>query len=274
QAAAAAAAASTTRTAATSSTTAEAQRGTVYGGGSEEPPPHGAANGRPMRALQRLRIGSHVITESDMGKLRVSASGTGMLLGRDRQEKPVIVRFFRPEPTRATSVGGIWLARLVAFRALALGARIVLFTSRPAAWERFGRWATGRDDRVAVMPQERPVAVEASAAVPALLIYDVGLLGASARPVLGPWQTQLTVLNQLTAYGFPAVQESNLVAMQRLSGDEAFAAASVLRLTGETPQLLQVLRDDMIALIGGGADRYVWTQPSDIERSQFGAPTR
>jgi hypothetical protein len=255
--------------------TQPADQGTLYGGANHTGWP-GAPGGadRRVRPLTPLHIGAHLASEAALDRIRTPVPGTGVLLGHDRDHLPVSVRLFRPEPTRATLVGGMWAARVAVFRALALGARVVVFTTAPEAWQRFGGWATGRADRVAVMPAERPVTVAASPRLPALLVYDVGLLGAANRPALGPWQTQLTVLRQLTAYGFPAVQESNLVAVQRLAAEEAVAAGSVLRLGRDTTALLQVLRDDMLALLGGGADRYVWLAPTTVEQHQFGPPHR
>jgi len=253
---------------------AAADRGTVYGGGNG---PRGEINPRALRGvrpLAALHVGTHIASERALDEIRFSSPGTGMLLGHDRDRKPVQVRLFRAEPTRLAAVGGLWLARVLVFRALGLGSRVVIFTGRPEQWNGFGEWATGRSDRVAVLPAERPVAVTATARTPVLLVYDVGLLGAANRPALAPWQTQLTVLSQLTAYGFPAIQESHLVAMQRLSDDEARSVSSVMRLTPSTTQLLTALRDDMIALVGGGADRYVWVNATAIERNQFGAPHR
>ncbi|WP_203660650.1 hypothetical protein [Actinocatenispora rupis] len=249
-------------------------QGTIYGGGNG---PRTDSNGRTprrVRSLAALRVGSHMASSAALDEIRVSAAGSGLLLGHDRDSKPVQVRLFRPEATRVTLLGGLWASRLLAFRALGLGARVVVFTSRPDQWDGFGQWATGRSDRVAVLPAERPVALSATPRTPALLIYDVGLLGAANRPVLGPWQTQLTVLHQLTAYGFPAVQEANLVMMQRLHTTEALSVGSVLRLTDEATRLLTALRDDMLALVGASADRYVWTNPTAIEQQRFGAPHR
>lgn len=247
--------------------------GTVYNAGFSQVEDDFPAR-RRLRAFPRLRIGTHVANDAALGQITMADTGMGLLVGYDRDQVPATVRLFRPEPTRVTLIGGLWASQIIAFRALALGARVVVITNRPHSWEGFGQWATGRSDRVAVLPAERPVTVAASPLLPALLLYDGGLLGATERPVLGPWQTQLTVLQQLTAFGFPAVQESNLVAVQRLSEDEAIAASSVLRLPGQTTRLLQVLRDDMMALLGGGADRYVWTRPTSVEQRQFGAPQR
>jgi hypothetical protein len=227
-----------------------------------------------QRPFPKLHIGSHRINEPALAELSPSGEGTGLLLGYDRSAKPVMVRVFRPEATRITLVGGLWAAQVTAFRALALGARVVILTNRPESWQHFGERATGRTDRVAVMPATRPVTVTATSLVPALLLYDEGLLSASVRPNLTPWQTQLTVLSQLTAYGFPAIQESNLVAMQRLSQEEAYAAASVLRLPSETAALLPRMRDDMLALLGSDADRYLWLCPTSIEQRQFGTAHR
>lgn len=243
--------------------------GALYGPGAR--PSDGIRRWLPF---PRLRVGSHVANEAALGRLSPAAVGTGVLLGYDRDQKPVTVRMFRPEPTRITLLGGLWAAQLTVFRALAVRARVVVFTNRPGSWQGLGRWATGRDDRVAVLTGERPVAVPSSPLAPTLLLYDDGLVSGAVRPNLTPWQTQLTVLSRLTAYGFPAVQESNLVAMQRLSDDEAYAAASVLSLTQHTTALLPTLHDDMLALLGGGADRYLWLRPTTIEQHRFGAPRR
>ena len=106
-----------------------------------------------------------------------------------------------------------------------------------------------------------------------LLLYDAGLLGPSVQPTLGPWQTQLTVLRQLTSYGLPAVQESNVLVTQRLAPAEAEVAASALRLNDRASYLLQVLNEDMLALVTSGSERYVWITPTKVEE-QLGAPRR
>ncbi len=248
--------------------------GTSSGGLQPTRPVSAARRARRFRPLNRLRVGTHGVSRAAFQHIDVPGMTSGVMLGHDGNKAPVLIRMFRDEPTRVSLVGGLWAARVAVFRALAMGARVVVFTAQPAEWQGFGRWATGRDDRVAVMSGERPVTVGATATAPALLLYDVGLSGASRPPALGPWQTQLTVLRTLTAYGFPPVQASNMVLLQRLASSEAHAAASVLKLTAESVSLLQVLRDDMLAALGGQADRYLWLNPTQIESQQFGAPHR
>jgi len=237
-----------------------------------DPPEHRPGH---VQSLPRLRIGHHRADDAALDQIQVPSPGTGLVLGYGQSRQPVMVRLFRPEPTRMTLIGGLWISQVIAFRALALGARLAVFTGRPGVWRGFGLWATSRDDRVVVLPADRPVVITGTSPLtPALLLFDGDVLGASVRPPLGPWQTQLTVLPQLTAYGFPAVQESNAVITQRLDSEESKAAASVLHLTSETAGLLQMMTEDMVATFGGGVNSYVWVSPTGVERFQFGVARR
>jgi hypothetical protein len=58
----------------------------------------------------------------------------------------------------------------------------------------------------------------------------------------------------------------DLVVLKRLSAAEAMLSAGPLRLSAQSVQLLQRLEDEMVALLGGGADRYVWLRLTEIER--------
>ncbi|MDQ7906563.1 hypothetical protein RB614_18775 [Phytohabitans sp. ZYX-F-186] len=249
----------------------EGPPGTVY---DSRRPPNGGGRQPLLGKLARLRIGSHTVSRPALAKLRLSAPGTGLILGADRQQRPVSVRFFRPEPTRIALVGGAWAGMLVAFRALALGARVAVITADPRTWHGFGERATGRGDRVAVFPTEQPLALAASAQQPVLLLYDLGLVGPNAPQQLGPWQTQMTVLRQLDQSGVPSVQDCDLVMLQRLGSAEAALIGGALRLPASSTQFLQVMADDMIALVGDGSDRYIWFSQTDVERQYAGAPRR
>lgn len=240
----------------------------------DQPPDARASRSGRVRLLPGLRIGRHVASDADLEAIRPSSAGSGLVLGWGQDKQPVMVRLFRDEPTRVTLVGGIWISRIVAFRALALGARLAVFTSRPELWRGFGSWATGTDDRVVVLAADRPLSVTATSLRPVLFLYDGELLAPTQRPDLGPWQTQLTVLRRLTSYGFPAVQESNLVALQRLDREEALAAASVLRLSDRTSSWLQLMVDEMLAILVGGSDEYLWVEPTEVERKRFGPVAR
>jgi hypothetical protein len=167
------------------------------------------------------------------------------------------------------------MSRIVVFRALALGAWVAVFTSRPEMWHGLGGWATGRDERVTVMPIEQQLTVTATARQPVLFLYDDEVLAPAQRPDLGPWQAQLTVLRQLTSYGSAAVQEANLVALARLSADEVTAAGSCgLRLRPTARTAVGELGDDMLAVVAGDSPVYVSVAPTRVELAQFGPPAR
>jgi hypothetical protein len=254
-----------------------------YRGSLAYPAPNGLATTAPPGPdedtvrhgrLPRLHVSSHLVSLAALAHLGMASPGTGLILGADVDGRAVPVRFFRPEPTTVTLVGGLWAAQLVLFRALALGVRTVVMTGDPASWQGLGERATGQSGRVAVMHGERPMTLAATPQQPILMVYDLGLAGPSLAPVLGPWQTQLTVLRRLDEPGVPSVESCQMVMMQRLSVAEAALAASALRLTGQSAQLLQRMEDDMVALLGGGADRYVWLTQTGTERQFMGPPRR
>lgn len=246
--------------------------GTIYGGTGA----NGAAgDGRPRsrRNLPSLRVGAHTASDGALALLGMPMPGAGMVLGYDLDLATASIRLFRPEPTRVALVGGEWAFHVLALRALALGARVAVFTATPERWEGFGEWATGRTGRVATFPPDQVVIVPASAHEPALLLYDVGLTGAPSTTPLGPWQTRLTVLRQLTTYGVPTLQESSVVMAQRLSKAEADLIASTMRLSSEAGAFMQTLTDDGLAVLIGGEERFVRFTLADVEK-QLGSPQR
>src|ERR1700709_2203612 len=110
------------------------------------------------------------------------------MLGNNRTGDRVVARFFRPEQTRALLVGGVRCAQLVALRAMALGARVVVQTARPRAWEPFVRGAAVPGESIAVVPPGRAIEIPPGSALPPLfVVVDIGPVGADTRPGAG-WQ--------------------------------------------------------------------------------------
>lgn len=249
------------------------QAGKIYSAGTlprdgKEPP---APKARPFSPLH---IGAHVVNDTAVAEIRPTAARSGLVLGIDQQRQPVTVRLFRPEPTRVVLVGGLWATHLLILRALSVGARVAVFTSRPEVWQGFSQWATGDSRQVAVLPPTQYLTVPAGRRAPALLVYDEGPTGATQPLTPTGWQTRLTVLPELTSYGFATVQEADLVAVQRLTRSETDAAGSVIGLPAETTGLLPTLRDDMLALLGGDGAQYVWLCPTTVEQQRLGAARR
>jgi len=264
-------AASAAPAAAASGASPPASPGTVYAGTGDA----GVGTGRRRRGLPRLAVGHHILSGSALSELVIRTPGTGLVLGRGQDKTLATVRMFRPEPTRVAMVGSTWLTSIVLMRALALGARIGIVSARLEAWSGFGKWATGRDDRVALLPADRPEVPPASAMQPGLLLWEPGPLGQSVPLALGPWQTQITLLSKLTAYGTQSAQEAAFAIVQRLSEAESQIAGSAWLMDPHRQYLTQVLNDDMVAIIDGPSDRYVWITPTATEQRYLsGLPIR
>jgi hypothetical protein len=105
------------------------------------------------------------------------------------------------------------------------------------------------------------------------VIYDLGLAGATMPPTLGPWRTQLTILRRLDPIGVPALRGSELSILQRLAAAELVVAETVLGLPGSSLRFLQIMADDMLALVDD-EDRYVRVTQTDVEHRLAGPPRR
>ena len=228
----------------------------------------------PPPVAHRLDVPAFALGVAPLDQLDLPSGPAGVVVGLDGSGAPVLLRLFRPRPTRVTVLGGMYLVRLLVLRAFAFGARVVVQTGRSPAWHGWPTWVTGRGDRLLFAPAAEAVTAAGTPQSPVLVVQDTGHMPSAAPPVPGPWQTHLTVLPQLTAYGFGALVDTDVLMMQRLRPDEALAAGGALRLGPGVTEALGAVPDDMVALRGSGADGYVWLDPSPVEREALGPPHR
>jgi type VII secretion protein EccE len=208
-----------------------------------------------------------------LDSLELVVGDAGLMLGTNRHGEPVVARLFRPEQTRALVVGGLPCAQLVALRAMALGARVVVQSARPQAWEPFVRGAAIPGESIAVVPVGRPVEVPpASALAPLLVVVDVGPVGVDPRPGAG-WQATLVVRDEFTQADADVSARADLIVFQALRPDEAALAGAALGL-GDAAQWLTRLRPDMVAVVNRRALRWAALAQTPIERHLIGAPAR
>jgi hypothetical protein len=174
----------------------------------------------------------------------------------------------------AALIGGSYLAQLLALRAAATGARIVVETARPQLWAPLAQSAGGGQQVVVVVPVRRVGANGPAAAAPVLLIRDCG-----ARPPRGsqprlPWQTTLTLLPYLDPdYGSQLINV-DLVALQRISPQESRVAARVARLGGDDVRALPGLPDELTLWCARRGRQYVHSAPTQLELGLLGSPRR
>jgi type VII secretion protein EccE len=96
----------------------------------------------PKRSVGRWARGH---SETAVKNLALPASGCGQVVGADPEGRAVALPLFGPQIRQVEICGGLHLAQQVLLRSLALGARVRVHTSRPAAWldmvDRVGNWS-------------------------------------------------------------------------------------------------------------------------------------
>jgi hypothetical protein len=205
--------------------------------------------------------------------LELPIGAAGLMLGTNRHGRPVVARLFRPEQTRVLLVGGVRCAQLIAFRAMALGARVVVQTARPQAWDPFVRGAAVPGDAIALVPPGRPIQIPpGSALYPLLMVVDVGPVGADNRPRAG-WQATLVVRDDFSPADVDVASRADLLLLQPLRPEEASLVGGTLGL-GEATQWLTRIRADMLALVNRRAVRWAALSETPIEQQLIGAPAR
>jgi hypothetical protein len=179
----------------------------------------------------------------------------GMVLGCSNDSEPLSVSVLRPQPTRLVVVGGLYLARHIALRAMAAGAWLVIATGRPAAWQALSRAAgDGTGERPVPLVQVRALAPaelpRASEDAPLLVVHDGGAVPQELFPPRSPWQTTLYVLPHLHPQAADTAINADLVLLARLSAEQTLLAAGIWQLLESMAAQLAMLPDDGVVALG------------------------
>lgn len=187
----------------------------------------------------------------------ISPSGDrgGIVLGSGLQGEPLTISALRAVPTRIVLVGGMYLARQVALRAMAVGAWVVVATGRPAAWQVLpnaaGRQANGQPSPLVQIRRLSPVELpRPSEDAPLLVVHDGGPTPQDLFPPRSPWQTTVYVLPYLHPQAGALANAADLVLMQRLPAGQAELAARIWRLPAQMMRQLTTLKDDQVVALG------------------------
>ncbi|PXY32209.1 hypothetical protein [Prauserella muralis] len=187
----------------------------------------------------------------------ISPSGDrgGIVLGSGLQGEPLTVSALRAAPTRIVLVGGLYLARQVALRAMAVGAWVVVATGRPTAWHVLSKAAgtlpNGQPSPLVQIRRLSPVELpRPSEDAPLLVVHDGGPTPQDLFPPRSPWQTTVYVLPYLHPQAGALANAADLVLMQRLPAGQAELAARIWRLPPQMMRQLTTLKDDQAVALG------------------------
>jgi len=229
--------------------------------------PFGTAGVRPGVPVKAL-----VLPRAMVDGLELPLGSSGLMLGANRRGGAVIAQLFRAKTTQVVLIGGIRAAQLVVLRAMALGARIVVQTARPRAWEPFVRGSSAPGE-IAVIPPGRPVDGPPGTPLrPLLLVVDTGPVTAGPQPGPG-WQASLVVRDELTAADVDLVSRADLTILQPLRPAEAALAGTALGL-GESSEWLTRIRADMVGVVNRRSLRWALLSVTPIESQLVGPPAR
>lgn len=194
----------------------------------------------------------------------VSPSGDrgGVVIGSGPKGEPFGASMLRPQPTRMLTVGGLYLARQIALRAMATGAWVIIATGRPGAWKDVERAAgetpDGRPVPLAQIRRLSPFDLPRSTEdAPLLVIHDGGAVPQELFPPRAAWQTTLYVLPYLhpqVGTG-TAANTADLILLQRLPLNQAQLAGRIWYLQPQQIQQLTRIQDNEVIALGN----MVWT---------------
>lgn len=209
-------------------------------------------------------LGTHLADRATAAAVTLRTGGSGVVLGRDGTGALATVSLFRPEPTTGVLVGGLPLAQLLAFRCLAVGAVVVVETSRPAAWQDFVHLSAGQTGSISTVARALDD-VAGTVDRPRLLLVDAET-PASAEPHRPTgWSTVVTAHDQLSQWSAPLLAGSDLALLQSLTSAEARTAASTLNLPDAARDMAGRPPGSVVVASRAGW-RTVQVETTDVER--------
>ncbi|MFD7717383.1 hypothetical protein [Streptomyces sp. NPDC059814] len=216
----------------------------------------------------------HTVRLDQLASLALPVGDDGVVIGVDGEGRPAVIGINRPTAYDITLIGGVWTAQVLALRAAATGARIVVETGRAQAWTKLAQAAGGAPPCISLHEVGRVPAQGASAGSPVVLIRDCGMKPPRGRVVSGPWLTTVTLLPYLSPVAPGLMEKSSLVGVQRVSPDEAERIGHLMRLPPGETRTLSTLKDGVTLWCTRRDRRFVSTEATDAESGLLGSARR
>ncbi|MFI7589856.1 type VII secretion protein EccE [Spongisporangium articulatum] len=214
---------------------------------------------------------AQVVPTAQLTALDVPVRSGGLTVGTDTAGEPVLVRLFRPTPVRIYLMTSGYVAKLLAYRSAVAGASVEVVSPRESHWSRLVEVLDGRARPV---PRGAVAQFGSGLTAPLLRIDDAGLATTIDRSELGAWQTRLVLQDRVTRENVGTLRAFDLVMVQRLRPEMLALLAPVLGIPAEVVDVLPMIPDDVVALLGPGTARLVNLSPTWSETNLFGQPVR
>lgn len=217
-------------------------------------------------------IGVQVADDETAEALHLSVGGAGLIVGNDEDGTPVAVRFFDHEPRNYVSIGGLNFLQLLAFRALALSAVVVVKTQRPAAWESFVRVSAGSTGSIRCVGELSEIP-KGTPNRPALLIVDSDSGVEGELSTGGGWSAVLSAYDHVSQWNIEALAHADTVFAQSLSMAEATLVTAKLGIH-EPVKTLGRIPDGRLALVSRHELRFTQLVMTSVEKWMIGSLER
>lgn len=217
------------------------------------------------------RATPHRLPVEALPALDVPTDRGGLVVGQDPNGQSVVLRLFRPAPVRIGVYGAGYFVTLLAFRALAHGAQVVVVTARPGPWAPLVRAAPPGPAWVSVLPPASPTPPAGSMLRPSLLVEDADVGQGGVRHDLGTWQAAVTFEPVLTDAA-QSMRSFDLAVLARPGRLSLRPVQDAFRLPADAVRWLPQMPDDVLALVTPGRCGFVRLVPSAVEQTTFGRP--
>ncbi|MGL4742853.1 MAG: type VII secretion protein EccE [Phycicoccus sp.] len=201
----------------------------------------------------------------------------GLAIGRGHDRRASLLELFQDRPAALSALLDPRVVLVLGYRALAVGARISVVSTRSERWLPLRRLGVDDEEVVAIFsPETVRLPAAARPDRPHLVIVD--LPGYRDLPQVPgrPWQAVLTVLPELAMRDLPAARARGPVLLRRLDRREAIAAVPFLGLPPGTDRRLTELSDDEFAVVDRGrmavVDLSLTVPESQLVVTATGAP--
>jgi hypothetical protein len=208
----------------------------------------------------------HVVSRAGLRRLGGPAGRGGLVLGLDEDRRPVAVRLFEGQSLQLAVVGAHTLVRVIAFRAVAVGAVVRIVTGRPHRWQPLIDSLGGYGRLVSVVaPDEGPAGV-GSLAVPVLTVLDADVRLTEPRRAPAAWGTTVSLLPAVSDSTVSALRLADIVLLARCDHTQARRACALLGVEPRHVPRLVYAPDDGLALVSQGEPSFFRLAPTEIER--------
>lgn len=242
-----------------------------------------------QHGVRGLAVSSHVVPPAAVRTAAPPSGWGGLVLGFAEDGRPVPVRLFRTEPTRAV-MSSLDVVRVAAMRALAVGADLRVGTSRPSAWAAVARLGVEGSHQVSVVNGPVRTSRPGTVHVPVLVVRDA--VGEGRRdgatspfgdtgqiPVVrmpgaglpGAWTARVTVVREPARPASASLlAAADLAVLGRLEAPEAETVSAALAAPHATARMLTTLPQGWMLLVPkGGQPLAVEMRPSAVERQML-----